>query len=79
MSFLISWELKKKKIEDYLFHFGIYSPDRIAADEAYLIAKAEPPTDEEIERMVGESEEFDKRQFVESEEYQKENKTKKMK
>ncbi|MGD6831399.1 helix-turn-helix domain-containing protein [Sutcliffiella halmapala] len=47
--------IEEEKIEDYLEHFGFLSPERLAHEEALMIAKMNP-TKEDIEAMEKEAE-----------------------
>ncbi|WP_214480991.1 helix-turn-helix transcriptional regulator [Bacillus sp. SM2101] len=46
---------EEKKIEDYLEHFGILSPERLAHEEAMMIARMNP-TEEDLKHMEKEVE-----------------------
>lgn len=48
--------IKEEKIEDYLFHFNIISPEREAWEEQQAIASMQPPTEEDWKHMQDEAE-----------------------
>lgn len=47
--------IEEEKIEDYLYHFGILSPERIAHEEELLIARMNP-SEEDLKAMQEEAE-----------------------
>ncbi|MGD6896075.1 helix-turn-helix domain-containing protein [Bacillus infantis] len=51
--------IKEDKIEDYLYHFHIISPDRESWEEDMAFQAAQPPTEEDIRHMEEEAEYFE--------------------
>ncbi|MBD8004559.1 helix-turn-helix domain-containing protein [Bacillus norwichensis] len=60
--------IEENKIEDYLYHFNIYSPDYLAWEEERAIAAMQPPTEEDFEEWQRQSEYFEQQDKIESHE-----------
>jgi transcriptional regulator with XRE-family HTH domain len=57
--------IKEEKIEDYLFHFNIISPDREAWEEERAIIAMQPPTEEDWKHTEDEAEFYNQQEKIE--------------